>query len=492
MSRRMEDRFADVLRFAEALRNPTGAAVGPSGRSIAVLAFTYLGGTAEDEYFSDGISEEIINALAQVPGLRVVARTSSFAFKGKNVDLRRIGEQLIVATVLEGSVRRAGNRLRITAQLVDVRDGYHLWSERYDREMTDVFAIQDEIAAAVASRFKVATASPNAIEPDRRLTNNLEAYELYLKGRALQYKRGRWVLPARDCFARAVELDPNFADALAMMADSYRLLALNAVAPAIEVIPLAKAAAERALALDPTVAEAHAVLAAVTVGYDRDFALADRHWAEALRLNPDHVRALTEHALWSLIGVQQRFDEGLAEVERAVILDPLNAFVAGMHANANTMAGYHEAAQFEAARAVSLDPDSFVARLLQVEVLIAAGDYAGAIVAADAALLLTGRHPWILAVKAVALGLAGDRPGACFLDIELRMRARSDFVSKYALAASASATGNLDKALRLAERSFVERELMAVMGRNYPDWVLVRRHPGFPALLARMGFGTDT
>jgi len=170
----------------------------------------------------------------------------------------------------------------------------------------------------------------------------------------------------------------------------------------------------------------------------------------------------------------------------------LNAYVAGMHANALAMAGHHDAAVLEGARAVALDPESFVASHLRVETLIGAGDFAGAIAAANAALLITGRHPWVLATKGVALALAGDQRGAAAVDAELGARAQTDFVSSYVLATSASATGDLDEALRLAERSFADRELMAVMGRNYPDWVFVRQHPGFQDLLARMGIGTDT
>src|SRR5882672_11041212 len=187
-----------------------GKAAAAREKSIAVLPFENLSG-ADDEYFADGVTDEILNALAQVEGLRVAARASCFAFKGRREDLRAIGERLDVATVLEGTVRRSGARLRINAQLVDVADGYQLWSERYDREMTDVFEVQDEIASAIASRLRVTLQGDADRGRARRGTANLEAYELLLKGRAFQFKRGRFLTQAIQCFERAMALDPNYA-----------------------------------------------------------------------------------------------------------------------------------------------------------------------------------------------------------------------------------------------------------------------------------------
>ncbi|MFN8547186.1 MAG: protein kinase [Candidatus Eisenbacteria bacterium] len=233
LRRDAESRVRDIrdvrLELQEILAGGTQAA--PSReKSIAVLPFNNLSGP-EDEYFADGMTDEILNALAQVEGLRVAARTSCFAFKGHRQDLRSIAEKLDVATLLEGTVRRAGVRLRITVQLVNAADGYQLWSERYDREMTDVFAVQDEIASSIASRLRGTAKGDVDRGAARRGTSSVEAYELYLKGRALLMLRGRFIRQAIPCFERAIQLDPRYVDAMALLADACRLLGTMGMAP---------------------------------------------------------------------------------------------------------------------------------------------------------------------------------------------------------------------------------------------------------------------
>ena len=212
-----------------------------------------------------------------------------------------MGEKLDVATVLEGTVRRSGSRLRITVQLVNAADGYQLWSERYDREMTDVFAVQDEIASAIATRLRGAMHAEADRGRARGGTKNLEAYELLLRGRALQTKRGRFLPQARRCFERAIALDPQYAEALAWLSDSYRLMGVFGVAPFAEVMPKAKALAERALAIDPELAEAWATLAAIEEQYERDFARSDSLYERALAIDPRHSRARAQRALWRVL-----------------------------------------------------------------------------------------------------------------------------------------------------------------------------------------------
>jgi serine/threonine-protein kinase len=230
------------------------------GQSVAVLPFTNLSASADDAYFADGITEEIINVLASVPGLRVAARTSCFALKGKNEDLRVIGERLGVRHVLEGSVRKAGTRLRITAQLTGARDGYTVWSERFDREMTDVFALQDELASAIAGKLQLSLLAPADGAP-RAGPRNVEAYQLMLKGRVLLGQRGRAILDAIPCFERAVLLDPELVEAWALLADAYRLINVYGMAPADATIVHARRALDHALALDPDHAQALSTLA---------------------------------------------------------------------------------------------------------------------------------------------------------------------------------------------------------------------------------------
>ena len=241
-----------------------GTATGPASRatshpdvpSIAVLPFANMSTDPENEFFADGISEDIINALGHIEGLRVAARGSAFFFKGKQVDLREVGQKLQVRSVLEGSVRRAGTRLRITAELVNAEDGYQLWSERYDRELEDIFDIQDEIARTIAERLEVTLTGGKQAPLTARATDNIKAYEAYLKGRGLLYKRGRFILDALTCFEEAVELDSDYALAWAGLADGRTTLGYFGMAAPHETMPQAKEAATRAVELDDSLAEA--------------------------------------------------------------------------------------------------------------------------------------------------------------------------------------------------------------------------------------------
>jgi len=268
LAKELTERYASARELREALdrlrrelSSGSRACATSSGEaSIAVLPFTNMSADPENEFFSDGITEEIINALTQIEDLRVAARTSAFTFKNKHVDLRIVGERLNVKTVLEGSVRKAGNRVRIMAQLINVADGYHLWSERYDRELKDIFEVQDDIARAIADRLKVALKGGQqlTVKPG---TSNLEAYQLYLKGRALLYRRGLDIRRAAQCFERAVVLDSHYALAWSGLADARNMVGLYGFERPDATMPQAMEAAFRAVALDSTLAEAHCSLA---------------------------------------------------------------------------------------------------------------------------------------------------------------------------------------------------------------------------------------
>ena len=299
--------------------------------SIVVLPFANMSADPENEYFADGITEEIIDALAQVPGLRVVARSSAFSFKGKHIDLRIAGEQLKVRTVLEGSVRRADNRVRITAQLVSTADGYHLWSERHDREIQDVFAIQEEIAQAIAQRLK--TTFPWHGKPLVKTgTPNLEAYQSYLKERALHYKRSPAISRAVLCCQRAVDLDPNYALAWTAVADCYTLLSWYGLAVPRDFMPRAMEAARRAEALDASLAEAHSALASISFLYNWDRAEAEREFARSIQLNPNDTQALSWYGCFYLQLSEGRLMEGMEHVRLALASDPLSGYVHAVYA----------------------------------------------------------------------------------------------------------------------------------------------------------------
>src|SRR5580658_8899976 len=283
-------RFQSMTELREALQQATAKPV-EMQPSIAVLPFANMSADKENEYFSDGLAEEIINALAQVAGLKIPARTSAFFFKGKDVKIAEIARELGVEHVLEGSVRKAGNRIRVTAQLIKAADGYHLWSQRYDREMNDVFAIQDEISAAIADQLKV------HLTGRKRPTANVAAYELFLEGRHHWYRGA--VEKARECYEKAIALDPGYAPAYAGISECHMSSAWRLADPR-EAIPKMEAAARRALELDPTLADAYAMLGRVpafSYGWDE----ARKHFLHALELSSGAIHNRAAYALWYLI-----------------------------------------------------------------------------------------------------------------------------------------------------------------------------------------------
>jgi eukaryotic-like serine/threonine-protein kinase len=296
---------------------PRGA---PSQKSIAVMPLTNMSADPENEYFSDGMTEEIINALAKVPGLQVASRSSCFAFKGKPTDVREVGDRLGVASVLEGSVRKVGNRIRITAQLVSVENGYHLWSETFDRQLEDVFAIQDEISRAIAEALKLRLGSgPSqlAVQP-----TNLEAYNNYLKGR-FHFSRfsETGLRKSLEFYQHVLLLDPGYARAYAGIADCWCSLADDWVAPD-EAYPRAKSAATRALEFDPELAEAMTSLGKVLAWYEWDFTGGERQLRRAVSLNPNYAEA--HWAFGSVLPAVGLLDEAISEMRKALVLDPLS------------------------------------------------------------------------------------------------------------------------------------------------------------------------
>ena len=339
MARDPNERFASIERFIEALRTPTRpwSALTGATESVAVLPFANMSGDPENEFFGDGMAEEITNALAKVPGLRVAARTSSFMFKGKSHDLRAIGEQLNVNAVLEGSVRRVGNRVRITAQLVSVNDGYQLWSERYDRELTDIFMIQDEIATAIAGRLAAALRNIEAKSLVKASTSSIEAYELYLRARALMKHRGTALLTATEHLERAVALDPEFAQAFAYLGQALVLAGFWGVLPPDQIGERAKAAATSALQHDPNLAAGFTACALVATCIEFNADRATAAWDRALELDPTDPEARSMRAAFDICYTRAAFDEAVDEMHAVIERDPLSAYA---HASLSVILGF--------------------------------------------------------------------------------------------------------------------------------------------------------
>ena len=294
----------------------------PDVPSIAVLPFVNMSADPEQEYFCDGLAEELIDALARLEGLRVVGRTSSFQFRGKGHDLREIGEKLRVKTVFEGSVRKAGNRLRINAQLINAVDGYHLWSERYDRTLEDVFAVQDEIARTVVEKLKVKLLGESDVPTIKRSIDNLDAYNLCLKGRYYQWRlTGVALEKGLECFTQALALEPGYAQARAGIAQVQAVWAVLSFA-APDVLPEAKEAALKAIEIDEAVADAHFSLATVFEWYEWNWVQAEREYRRALELDPGHTYARSNLA--QLLAKVGRAEDAVAEARHAITLDPLS------------------------------------------------------------------------------------------------------------------------------------------------------------------------
>ena len=322
--------------------------------SIAVLPFVNMSGDKEQEYFSDGLAEEILNLLAKIPGLKVTARTSSFAFRGKEQDITGIAETLRVRTILEGSVRRAGNRIRVTAQLINAADGYHLWSERYDRDMTDVFAVQDEIGQAIAEALKLKLSG--AAAPFAQYKPSLPAYEALLKARHFAESFHPDLLPrAKECYEQAIALDPKYALAHCEYGIYFVAMAIAGVLPANQALPLARSQAQKALALDPSLPEGHAMLGVVAANLEYDWKEVERCFRLALARNPVSVLVRDWYAMAYLVRVG-RAAEALKQVELAMQEDPLNLHLRFTGAHCLAAAGRDEEAAEGYREVLELNP----------------------------------------------------------------------------------------------------------------------------------------
>ena len=341
MTTETSGRYSSVAMFAQALASsalttPTDTQTMPqpivsAAKSVAVLPFANMSNEAENEYFTDGMAEEIINALSKVQSLRVASRTSSFAFKGKNEDIGEIGRKLKVSTVLEGSVRKMGNKIRVNAQLVNVADGYQLWSDRYDRELEDIFAIQDEISAAIVKALRVILSEGEKKALGKARTENVEAYDYYLRGRQYFHQLRRKSLEyARQMFNKAIDIDPEYARAYAGVADCCSMLYTYFDARETN-LRQADLASTRALELEPDLAEAH-VARGLTVSLSKKFGEAEEHFETAMRLDPKSYQAAYWFGRARLS--EGKFDEAVKLFERAAALRPEDHEAANMLAQA--------------------------------------------------------------------------------------------------------------------------------------------------------------
>ena len=467
--------------------------------SIAVLPFANRSASADDEYFSDGLADELLNVLAKIDGLRVTARTSSFHFKGKDATIAEIGRALDVATVLEGSVRKAGNRARISVQLVRVADSSHLWSETYDRTLEDIFAVQDDIAQSVVRNLRTTLLGEKADSQAGRQAKGAgsaapehpadpEAYDFYLRGRHQVNRRGDVSMHrAIEFFDAALAREPSYALAELGLAEAHGLLGFHEFEPPREAFPRARAAALRTLELMPDLGEAHAVLAYVTLHHDREWEASELEFLHAIERNPSH--AITRLWYVNVLLASGRLDEALEQGRRALELDPLSIINSLVMGWVHFFARRFEVAYDKMARALELDPTFFLAYQWRGWTLWQMGRLGEAAEHFETAARLAQHPPTVLGYRAIAAAFSG-RPDEC-RELVAQMIAMRDerYVSGFLIALGFIAAGDLDAAEPWIERAADERSPWVNYLKVDPRVAALHDRPRIQAILARLGHG---
>jgi serine/threonine-protein kinase len=484
-----QDRFPSVARFLEALEasdapKPESALLGTT-RSLAVLPFVNMSPDPETDYFSDGITEELINALTKVGGLRVASRTSVFALKNKPQDVRAIGALLGVSAVLEGSVRKAGDQLRITARLMAADDGRHLWSERYDRRLDDVFAIQDEIARIIVSTVRTTFLAEVADPTPRRYTENLAAYGLYLKGRYSWNKRSAdGVREAIEYFEQAIAADPKYALAYSGLSDSYALQVDYRRVPVTEGLTRAREYARQALALDDTLAEAHTSLGWVLFIYDWDWHGAARTFRRAVELNPGYATARQWYSF--VLAALGHLDQALVEGHAALDLDPASVSIRRSLGWLYYYARRYDTALEHLRRAIAMNPTSQETYRLLGIALTQQGSYDQAERALREAVAIPEESAYAAASLGYLFAVRGQREAAETILAELDVRSRSGYVSPVAFQMIHLGLGNRDQAFAWLERAYEERRGWLAYLKVESMFDPLRSDPRFAEFVRRM------
>jgi len=466
-------------------RTRSAGASSPQLASIAVLPFADLSPDQDQEYFCDGMTEEIIDALAKVNGFRVVARTSSFAFKGKQQDIREIGKKLNVATVLEGSVRKDGDRLRVTAQLNSVADGYHLWSETYERELKDVFTVQDDISRAIVDTLQLKLA--NSGRQPRPPSANVEAYDLYLQGR---YHWSRWrsegAERAIEYFQQAIQKDPNYAAAYSGLADSYGWMGFFGALPPNEAMPKARQAALKALALDDTLAAAHTSLGYVKSLHEFDWPGAEREFKRALQLNAGDSDAHFGYGITYLVPVG-RLDEAVHEMQTARDLDPLSPITNTYLGLAYHFVGNRPESAAQLRKALELDPGFVEARLELANLSLDQKDFKEFYSELDLAKELAPESRVDL-MRATGYAIQGKKTEALQLVHKWEKPAGGVFVRSTSIAGVYAILGDKAQMYAWLDRAYADRDGMLAFMNLQGFYRPYRSEPRFITLRKKLGF----
>lgn len=468
-------------------RNESSQSINGSEKSIAILPFVNMSNDPDQEYFSDGMAEEILNALARIKELKVAGRTSSFQFKGKNIDLREVGKKLGVANVLEGSVRKYGNHLRITAQLVDIKNGFHLWSERYDRDVEDILTIQEEIALAITDKLKLTLLDEDLEVITKCCAHDPEAFQFYLQARFLWNKRtDEGMATSVRYFQKAIEKDPEYAIAWAGLADSYNLLAEHSKEARKELYAKSNAAAQKALEIDSDVAEAHISLASLLMLEKHDWVNAGKEFRLGIQLKPDYVTGHHWYSEW-LLGMGY-LEEALKSISKAIELDPVTFTMVKDKGVIYYYLRQYEQAIALANTALELDPKNSGSYRLISLAFMALGKFDQALAANKTWDEMTGFHFKSTVAKALILASSGEKDQAREIVESYDEDARAKGEDFRGLALVYLALDDQDKAFQLLEKSIDEGELSMSSLQVDPKLDPLRTDPRYQELVKKMGF----
>ncbi|MGD8415020.1 MAG: protein kinase, partial [Candidatus Latescibacterota bacterium] len=486
------DRYQTAGELGQALQSLNAGPAQPVPRqtgapddipSIAVLPFANISPDPENAYFADGLAEELINALTQLDGLRVAARTSAFSFRGGDVDIREIGRKLNVKTVLEGSVRKAGTRLRVTAQLVNIHDGYHIWSERYDREMEDIFNIQDEITASIVEQLKVQLIGEKSAPRVKRYTDNLEAYSLFLKAqhRLFTLTKEGWE-ESFKLYRQAVDLDPSFALPYVSLSQIYQSQCFWGDAAPADAMPKSREAAEKALDLDDSLSVARSVLAVIYWVYDWDFDRSEREFLRSAELDPTEPFNHINYSLF--LASTGRLDEAIVEARLGQKLDPLSSTIHSWSAITLSAAGRHDEAFESLQHAVSLNPNDWQPYINMAAALLRLSRIEEARTACIKATNLSGGASIALTFSAAVEYLAGNKPRSNDLLQQLTERSRNSYVAPSLISMIYTARGEPALAIKHLEEAVSARDSWVVLLDNIRPAQLRPAGPEVDAILA--------
>jgi serine/threonine-protein kinase len=436
--------------------------------SIAVLPFVDMSPQKDQEYFCDGMTEELINRLTNIRELRVPARTSAFMFKGKAEDVREIGRKLGVRTVLEGSIRKAGNQLRVTAQLVNISDGFHLWSETYNRELKDVFNTWDEIALTIADKLKLTLLGDERANLTKRYTENIEAYNLYLRGKTFYLLASlEGYEKAIECFEQALQKDPDFALAYSGLADVYFLLPFFGTLPPTEGIPKSKKYLEKALDIDDNLAEAHSTLGRIIAFYDWDWTGAEREFKRALELNPNS--SLSHGHYSDFLTVSKRQEEAISEAKQARKLDPLSVALSIAVGEALFFAGQFDKSIEDFKKTIIMDPNDYYAHSHLGLAYAGKSMMKESMAEYKKALELSSGDPVVAWLLSDAHYRTGAKAESDKLFDGLKERAKREYVPPFYFFALYKGRGDLNQAFNWLEKACEDRDLWLPYGLVWPD-----------------------